>query len=240
MNNNVRFEDYDRVTDTIMYLSDLLTLNFTVVLSRKDRNGGRMFFHYETEYTSKYIGQMKGRAIKRIMNFYFTLDNKNDWGNGFIIRPQDAIMLVMIIEKQVLPMFFGKSRVFKIIDNRLVINQQVNPALYAQTEYKFISFTPIVCTFENGEYKEGIRITVNSEYVDIDIDKFMGLYYLLKNTDMYSVACNMVTYCKQQPYGVNVFTRQGLGGGGPLPDDQWANDNETKGNFFDKLESRKK
>ena len=82
----------------------------------------------------------------------------------------------MFIENQLLPLYFdNNSRIFKIIDDKLVINREFSPVVYAQTEYKFISFTPIVCSYENGEYKEGVRITVNKEYTDIDIDKF-GVY----------------------------------------------------------------
>ena len=237
-----QFTDYDRITDILIYLSDNLTLNFTTVLSKKDKSGNRSFYHYEAEYASKYLDQSKSTTIKRIMNFYFTLDNKNDWANGFIIRPQDAMMLIMLIENQLLPLYFdNNSRIFKIIDDKLVINREFSPIVYAQTEYKFISFTPIVCSYENGEYKEGVRITVNKEYTDIDIDKFMGFYYIIKNTDMYSVACAMCTYVKTPPYNINVYSRQGLGGGGPLPDEQWnsTNDNiNTNGNFFKNLKSK--
>lgn len=234
----IQFQDYDRITDQIFYLSENLSLNFTTVLSRKDRTGARMFFHYETEYQSKYIGTDIARSIKRIMNFYFTIDNKNDFGNGFILRTNDVLIFCMIIEQQLLPLYFDSvKRIYKVIDDRLVIKGEYKDIMYAQSDYKFISLAPIVCTYEDGTYKEGVRMTVNneSEYVDLDIDKFMGFYYLLKKTDMYSVAANMVTYVKQQPYGTNIFSRKGLGGGAPLPDwneDFNTNNKGNKGNNF--------
>jgi hypothetical protein len=241
----IQFEDYDRISDLLMYLSDAITLNFTVALSRKSRDGGRAFFQYESEYDSKYIGQLKSRSIKRQMNFYFVIDNKNDFGNGFILRPQDVVIVLKVIEDQLLPLYFDpKKRIYKEIEDKLVIKGEFNPIVYAQSEYKFISFAPIVCVYNDG-FKEGIRLTVNSDYVDIDIDKFMGFYYLLKNTDMYSAACNMVTYTKQAPYGVNTFKGGGLGGG--YYSDQWNNTNDIeqeynkskRGNsFLDKLERK--
>lgn len=242
----IQFQDYDRITDQIFYLSENLSLNFTTVLSRKDKAGGRMFFHYETEYQSKYIGTDVARSIKRIMNFYFTIDNKNDFGNGFILRTNDVLIFCMIIEQQLLPLYFDpKKRIYKVIDNRLIIKGEYNDIVYPQSDYKFISLAPIVCTYEDGTYKEGVRMTVNneSEFVDLDIDKFMGFYYLLKNTDMYSVAANMVTYVKQQPYGTNIFSRKGLGGGAPLPD--WnepnynTNSNSKNNNFLDSIRERR-
>ena len=230
------FEQYDRITDTLLYLSDSITLNFTVSLSRKDRTGGRAFFHYETQYQSKYIGSDNAKAIKRYMNFFYTIDDKNDFGNSFILRPQDIAVLIMLFDNQLLPMYFGTKRIFKVIDDQLAIIGEYTPVVYTQSEYKYLMFEPIVIKYENGSYKEGLRFTLNnkSNYIDIDIDRFLGFYHLLKNTDMYAVACSMVHYTKTAPYDVNVFKRQGLGGGTPLPDWNY-DDNTNKGNFFDTL-----
>lgn len=238
----IKFTDYDRITDILMYLSNTITLNFNVVLSRKDKFGKRSHFHYETEYQSKYNGVNIGRGIKRNMNFYFTLDNKNDFANGFIIRPQDVMLLNMIIDQQILPWFFGQKRIFSITKDgeRLIVKGEFEPINYTQSEYKYISFVPIVYNYEDGTFKEGIRIYVNSqsEYADLDIDRFMGFVYILKNTDMYSVACSMVTYVKQAPHGTNIFSMTGLGGG--YIQDNWNesedvsnnNRNNNKGNNF--------
>ena len=152
----IQFTDYDRITDILMYLSNNITLNFNVVLSRKDKTGKRSFFHYETEYPSKYLGVNTGRGIKRNMNFYFTLDNKNDFANGFILRPQDVMLLNMLIEKQVLPWFFDPiKRIFSITKDgeRLIIKGEFEPINYTQSEYKYISFVPIIYTYEDGTFK---------------------------------------------------------------------------------------
>lgn len=241
MENRIQFTDYDRITDILMYLSNTITLNFNVVLSRKDKFGKRSHFHYETEYQSKYNGVNIGRGIKRNMNFYFTLDNKNDFANGFIIRPQDVMLLNMIIDQQILPWFFGQKRIFSITKDgeRLIVKGEFEPVNYTQSEYKYISFVPIVYNYEDGTFKEGIRIYVNSqsEYADLDIDRFMGFVYILKNTDMYAVACSMVTYVKQSPHGTNIFSMTGLGGG--YVQDNWNESedvsnsrNNNKGNNF--------
>lgn len=246
----MQFVDYDKITDTLLYLSQNITMSFHVVLSRKDKQGKRVFFHYETAYNSKFIGSDTGHSIKRNMNFYFTIDNKNDFANGFILRQQDVMLLVMAIEKMVLPWFFGngKERIFSIVDNKLVITGNFTPLTYTQSEIKFLRFTPFVLSYPDGTYKEGIRITLNydSEYADMDIDKFMGFYGLLKNTDMYGVACSMVTYAKLAPYGLNIFAMSGLGGG-YIPD-QWGESavaeespqpKQSAKNFLSSLDNKK-
>ena len=238
----IDFTDYDRITDTVYPFNNNLVLNFTVSLARQDKSGGRMFFHYETEYPSKYHGVDNARSIKRIMNFYYTIDNKNDFGNGIILRLSDVYSLILGLRTTVIPWFIGSGRVFSIIENKLVVNKEYKPFVFTQSEYKWLTMEPIVIQFEDSSYKEGVRMTVNSrdEYVDMDVDRLLGFFYLLKNTDMYSVACNMVTYAKMEPYGINIFKPNvGLGGGGKIEDKfdyEPIKTQSTKGNgFLDKL-----
>ena len=244
----IQFTDYDRITDILMYLSNTITLNFNVVLSRKDKAGGRSFFQYETAYSSKFTGVDIGRSIKRNMNFYYTLDNKNDFANGFIIKPQDVMILNMIIENQILPWFFDpEKRIFSITKegDRLIIKGKFEPVNYTQSEYKYISFVPIIYTYEDGTFKEGIRIYLNSqsEFADLDIDRFMGLVCILKNTDMYATACSMVNYVKMPPYGTNIFSMTGLGGG--YVQDNWQESeditkdkSQRQNNFLDNAKKK--
>lgn len=236
----IQFSDYDKISDILLYLSNTITLNFNVILSRKDRNGNRSFFHYETEFGSKYIGTDKGRAIKRNMSFFFTIDNKEDFLNNFVLRPQDIYFITTVIENKLFPMYFEPSkRIFKVIDDRLVIKGNFEPIFYAQSEYKYLSFTPIIYTYEDNMYKEGVRININSEsdFVDLDIDKFVGFYYILKNTDMYATACSMVSYAKTPPYGLNIYSQQGLGGGAPVP--EWPVTDTTNDFSQEKTNSKK-
>lgn len=225
----VQFQDYDRIVDILMYLSKDITLNFNVNLSKKSVNNERMFFHYETEYNSKYYGVDKGHTIKRNMVYFFTLDDKTNFLNSFIMRPQDVALILLGIDQNVLPWFMGKTRIYSIIEDKLVITGKFKSFDYIENENKYISLHPLVISYEDGTFKEGVRIYINTQsvYVDIDLDKFMGFYYTLKNTDMYSVACSMVTYVKTAPYEVNTFRLAGLGGG--MVQDRW-NEGETINN----------
>lgn len=229
---NINFTDYDRITDTLLFFNNNLTLNFTTVMARQDKTGNRISYHLETEYNSKYIGVDKARSIKRNINYYYTIDNRNDFGNGFILRQSDVAVLCMIIQQKIIPWFFGNTRIYGLVEdgNKLVIKNQYEPVIYSQSEYKFLKFEPLILSFEEGTFKEGIRITVNSdsEYADIDIDRFLGFYHLLKNTDMYNVACSMLTYVKTPPYGTNVYTASIGLGGGRVPDNNWNSGIELK------------
>ena len=228
---NISFTDYDRITDNLMYLSNTITLNFHVILSRKSKEGNRVFFQYETCSHSKYRDQDIGRNIKRNMSFYYTIDNKNDFANGLILRPQDVKLLTMLINQQVIPWYFDqRKRLFSIKDDKLIIKGEYKPVIYSQSDYKYISFSPIIYTYEDQTFKEGVRINLNSssEYADLDIDKFMGFLYILESTDMYAVASNLAVYAKIPPYGINVYSMTGLGGG--YVQDNWNSSSETNNN----------
>lgn len=213
---NIDYTDYDRITDRLMFLSNNIILNFTVTLSKKDKAGNRAHIHSEYEYASKFKNQDMARSIKRDITYYFTLDNSNDFGNGLILRPQDIEILKMLLNQQVLPWFFGSNRVFDIKENKLYIKDFGSPVVYAQSDYKYVSFNPIVFTYEDGKYKEGIRIYLNNQdsFADLDIDRFMQFVNIIKCTDMYNAALTMINYVKIPPYGINTYKNIGLGSGG--------------------------
>lgn len=248
--NNIDFTDYERISDVLMYLSDRITLNFTVQLAKKSLSGERMFFSFETKYTpDKYnynsVNNGSVRSIKRNMNFYFTIDIKDSFGAGIILRPQDAEMLLMTIEQKVFPWYFGSAKevAFQIVDKRLTLKK------YTQVQYvsngKFITLDPIVYSYENGDFNYGIRLGVgNVESVDLELERFMGFVRLLR-TDMYATACAMINYTKIPPYGINAYEMKGLGAGRAPREQDWnsnntMNNNKNKSNsFLDNSKSKK-
>lgn len=220
------FTDYNRITDILMYFTEVLTLNFTVSLSRKNKYGERQFFQYETEYGSDTSTGGNLRSIKRNMNFYFTIDNREVFASGMMLRPQDVEILLMLIEKKILPWFFGgpNEYAFQIKDNKLLL-REFEEVYYTQSDSKYLKFEPIVYSFEDGTFTQGVQMTLASgDVAPMNIDKFMGFYHLLK-TDMYSAACNMVAYVKMPPYGVNEYKVGGLGTGKPPKDTVWSQSN---------------
>lgn len=232
----MKFIEYDRVTDKLIWLSSTMSLNFSVSLASKDKQGMRKSFYYETEYDSNFTGTKVGRSVKRNLNYYFIIETQS-FGNGLVLRPRDVYFVTEGIKNQVLPWFFDKkNRIYSIKDNRLIISGKYNPLIYQPDQYRSLIITPIVLELENG-FKEGVRIECNSEFSDIDIDKFMDIYYILTNTDMYSVACQLINFAKIPPFGENIWKPIGLGGGGK-PDDGWNdnninnNDNNKKRNSF--------
>ena len=72
------------------------------------------------------------------------------------------------------------------------------------------------------------------QFIDMDIDKFMSFYGILKNTDMYAAASNALTYAKTGNNGINVWEsdapKRGLGA--DLSGRSEYNNNKTNKNDF--------
>lgn len=213
---NLSYEDYDKITDILMFLSTDITLKFSVMLSRNmsKNDKSRKHIHSECTYTSKYIGTDQSISIiRQMLSYYFLIDIKNDFMGSIVLRPGDIEILKMLINQKILPWFFGNNTAFQITDGKLHLANYGKPVMFTQNDYKYIGFTPIVITYDDGQSKQGLRMNFNNQdtYCDIDIDTFMNFVNIIKCTDMYNAACNLVNYVKMPPYGLNQFSAGGLG-----------------------------
>lgn len=232
------FETYDRITDTVMYISDNITLEFVLSLSKKMKSGDRNFFHSDITYNSeRYLGT-ELHSIKRQMNsYYFVLNNKEVFSNGFLIRPQDQELLIMFINNNILPWFFDNNRnAFQLVKGKLALKEYTQ-MIYTQSELKYISFDPCIISYEDDTYDKGIKLGINGNNIcELSVDKFMGFYSIIKNTDMYGAACSLANYVKAAPYNINTYKPTGLGAN-KNPNINWNNSSDNKNkkgnNFLD-------
>lgn len=236
----IQFTDYDKITDTIMYLSQYITLNFCVNLTRKNKATKKVIsFHSEYSYDSDYMNK-KCYSIKRGFSAFFILNDSRDYNNSFIIRPQDIVLLQMVMQNNIIPWFIGPKRIFGLdSDNKIIIKGKYTPVDFPISDYKYLSFMPIVIEYEDNATKEGIRIIINDKfnYIDIDINKFMEFYYYICNTDIYCAATNLLNYVKIPPYGLNMIDMNSSNNYNNENNfDEWDNSNKKgKNTFFDNL-----
>lgn len=218
MNSSINYTDFDRITDTIMFLDNIHTLDFCTRLSGKDKNGYRRFYEFESQYQSnQYLGTDIGRSIKRNMNFYYIINNKNSFISSIILKTNDVYILNNIITNSILPWFFAENRLFKEKDKKLVIIGQYKPVEYIKDLQNWIRFEPIVIEYEDSSYKEGIRMTIssNEDFIDMNIDKFLEFYSYLNHQNMYLQSEAQCNYAKMNPYNANMLVMAGgLGSGG--------------------------
>lgn len=238
----INFLDYDKITDTLMYFSREISLNFCVNLTRKNQQGNVIHFHSEYNFYNESLGK-NSYSIKRNITPSFIINDNKDYRNSILIRPQDVSLLQMVLNSNIIPWVIGPKRIYHMNqDNKLIIKGKWNQVDFPLSDYKYISFAPIIITYQDSTMKEGIRFTINDKtnYVDIDINKFMEFYYYICNTDMYNAAIGLLNYVKTGPYGENLYT---FGKDNNYNKDNGYNDwNEAKksgkgkkNNFFDSL-----
>ena len=208
----MEFTEYDSISDQVLFFDDNITLAFVVMMARKTKTGERIFNQYETVSTDKYGSPQ--RSIKRNLNYFFAIRNKNNFGNSIVLRPQDVEMLKMLIPTKILPWFIGDNQAFKIKkledgQDQLILGTVEQVPMYLDNG-KFMTFEPIL-VFEEDKAGRGVRMYLSTgETIDMPVNTFMHFYNILQ-TDMYAVAVANWAYVKTQPYGVNIYNSKGLG-----------------------------
>lgn len=227
------FVNYDRITDNLIWLGytgnrEATTLKFVVDLTKQDIQGQEKHFHSESRYYSKKF-ERYSQSINRTYSCYFVI-NCGFENMGCVLRPSDVQIFNMLVDNNIMPWFMGESRIFTMKDNVMRIIGNYNDVTLPLSERSYIRFSPVVINYENSNnFKEGIRMEMNStdNCIDITLDKFLEMAYILKNTDMITLAATMINYVKIPPYEVNVHATSSQEG-------PTRTTGVKVGNFFDK------
>lgn len=205
----IMFDDYDKISDDIIYLGSKLYLRMNVSLSNKYEKDGSFYrqpFHKEFKYDSKY-SQNKLITVRRSFDYFLTFD-KVDTKISISIRVQDMILLRTKLE-QVSSWFNDDT--FAIKNNQMIVYKSKQPIIIDQLLFdKFIQFDPIVIIWEQtGQQQPGVRITIGdqniSDFSDITIDKFFGLLYIIQTINMYQSAQILINYLQRPDFGTNLY-----------------------------------
>ena len=228
---------FDRISDTILYFSNDVTLSICMQLNTKNKDGNIKNFHNEYHYSSANLNK-DAYSIKRDLKPYFMINDLKNYKNSVILRANDIWLLKMLIDNKIMPWFIGRTRIFFFDDNKqLQINGKWDIQEFRINDYSFLAFAPIVVRYEDGTDKEGIRMLLNSKdrFVDMSIDIFISFYYFIANTDLYNAGANMANYVKTMPYDIGIVDINASDSKNGYEDDNW---NNAKGgnsrNFFNK------
>lgn len=202
----IQYEEYDKISDEVLYLGSYLYLRMNVSLSSKNQDQ-RYHFHKEYKYDSSY-GDL--RSIKRSFTYYLTLEKTDIRSSGIMIRPQDMIVVREQLNK--VSLWFGGDT-FGLKDKKELIVRQKKKSIIINglANQKYIQFDPVVLVYENTrEQTPGVRITLGdpSIFTDISADKFFALHYTLSDFNMYLSAQLLVNYLGRPDFGTNLYTVQ--------------------------------
>ena len=206
-------DDYEKLTDNVYFLGNNVVLRLNVVLASKKEDGSRYSYHQEYEYTTnKYIDKNRVITMRRSFDYYLSIENLKSTPYNekeyIMIRIQDMYHFIEKIN-EASKWFIDKK--FKNIfgmdktTNKLIIFDRVNPIDIYVTGKKLI-LVPVVIDYGDNTIS-GVRMFLNSDtnFIDITIDKFMGLVYLINNIRLFESAQLLVNYLGRPDYGTNIY-----------------------------------
>ncbi len=188
--------DYDKITDSLMYLSNGASIQFSVNLKYTTKTGETRSFHNEYIYGNGSV------SIKRQYDFCIIIKLLDQY---VMITINDIYLIRMQLDK--IEKWFTATKTFGIKNQQLfVVNKKKPIRIYGLVQRKWLEFEPIVITYEDGMQEQGVRMTLSdyNYFVDIGVNKFFGMKYLFDTVDMFQMAQNMLNYVGRPERGTNI------------------------------------
>ncbi len=202
--------NYEKITDDLYYMGSNIVVKFNVSLARKREDGSRNIFHHEFEYAmNKYSNPKNLVTIKRQFEYYLSIENVkaiNNQKEYIYIGVQDFIQFKQkIIESTKWFTNAQFENLFAKKDNKIIMLGKVEPIdISFNRGNKSIRVEPIILNYEDKTLT-GVRFYLCSldNYVDIDVDRYMGFVYLISSLNMFQSAQIMLNYIGRPEDGTN-------------------------------------
>lgn len=189
----VSYLKYEKISDSMMFLGNNTMLKFNVKLSKKGSDGRRYHYHKEYVYPSNYINEDTLCTIKRDFEFYLSIESLKDKDLFCMITVSDILLLRSIL-RQTSKWLDGTIETFAIKRDKLIVLGKHDPISMTLCIGKTIGFEPIIIVNSNDIQSQGIRMTIDNNYIDISANIFMGFVYLINTIDMFACAQTMINY----------------------------------------------
>lgn len=206
--------DYERISDKVMWLGFGATLNFNVDLffQRKDnRSMDKIRENFHREYIYK-LNEDDPYRVKIIRDFtyYFSIEyNVKDVRDRVVIGPEQIYFLVFNL-KRVMQWFIGEEGINKVFSKRkdgtLFIPTHPEPIKVNLAFGGYIEFEPAIGNV--GGYETiGLRTYINNDgvFFFMSSDTLFSLFHMISSCNMYGLAQNMLNYIGRPEYGTNSY-----------------------------------
>ena len=223
--------DYEKITDKIMYLSAEYILKFTVELNRKTKHG-KENYHKEFGYS---VDNEYRVNILRDINSYLSIES--------LTRADANKIQVRIGIKDI---YFFKSKLQQVVqwfindqyknlfvkkDDRIIIPTKVDSIIAHVSFGQYIEFEPTTIFF-NNEQLIGVRVYLSSDSISffMDVNTLLSLNYFIETFNMYQSAQILLNYLGRPENGTNYTD---------FNSSNKAISRQTSGGFFDRTNSQK-
>lgn len=214
--------DYDRISDKVMWLGFGATLNFNIDLFylRKDLNSNDKIkenFHREIIYKTDPNDTSYRVKILRDFTYYFSIEyNTKEIKERIPIGPENIYFVIFNL-KRVMQWFIGEdgvNTVFSKKDGKLFIPVKPEPIKINLSFGKYIEFEPAVDN-SNGYETIGVRMYLGNDgiFFFMSSDTLFSFLHMLTTCNMYALAQNMLNYIGRPEYGTNSFNMETGSGG---------------------------
>jgi hypothetical protein len=208
----ISFDQYDKISDDVYFLGQNAILKFNVSLSKTSDAFGRQHFHKEFEYSSKNYDKPLV-TIRRSFDYFLTIENikHTDDGKKEYIRIGIEEMILFKQRLKEAAKWFSDPKykdLYVTHKDQLVMRYKLERIELPYLPMgKYLSFQAIIYTF-GEEQAPGVRMYLSDEnnFVDMHINKFMGLVYLIDNMNLYESAQLMLNYINRPENGYNLMS----------------------------------
>lgn len=212
---NLIHNDYDRISDKVMWLGFGATLNFNVDLffQRKDINSTNKIkenFHREYLYKTRPDDPYRVKIL-RDFNYYFSIDYSIKEIKERALIYADQIYFLIFNLKKVMKWFIGENGINVIFskksDGKIFIPTHPEPIRVNLAFGTYVEFEPAVGTDINGYETIGVKTYINNDgvFFFMSSDVLFSLFHMISTCNMYSLAQNMLNYVGRPPYGTNSY-----------------------------------
>lgn len=217
----MEFFKVDKISDEVFSMSFNVSLRFNVSLSRTSSNGVRTHYHKEYEYPSKTNDVPSLVTIKRNFDFYLSIETlqKDANGNKTFIRigPNEYMLFKKGLEEAL--SWFNSSKhknLWAKNKGEIILMPPIPEFTVSNLPMgKYLTFTPTIIDrgIAKADKEPGIRIYLGSddEIVDMTIERFMGMYYLISCFNMYQSAIELINYLGRPEFGANRYVMETVG-----------------------------
>lgn len=202
--------DYEKISDNCMWLSNDYILKFTVELNKHNDKYGKINYYKEIGYS---INGEYRININREFIYYLSIESVKRNIDGYKLNIRIGLNDIYFLKyklEEVISWFTNKQyeNLFAKDNNgKIVMTMKPNSIIVNLSYNNYIEFEPSIFVFENSDQSTGVKVYLGSDTNSffMNINTLFGFKYFIDTFNMYQSAQNMLNFLGKPEYGTNYF-----------------------------------
>ena len=194
---SVEHNEYEKITDTCMWLNNTHLLKFNVELNSHPKNAEKINFHKEIGYE---VSNEFRVNIYRDFNYYLSIESakRSAINGGYKQQIKIGVDDIYFFRYKLHEAckWFTEQSIFAKKDGRIFIPVKVDSLIVKVQFGQTIEIEPAIMTLDNQDQIIGVNMYFNSssDGIFININKLLALTYFIDTFNMYQSAQIMINY----------------------------------------------